>query len=150
MIISSLITINFCIAQQHLTNPSQQKTTLSGIITEQESGDPVIYGSVALYQNDVLVTGVETDFDGEYAFADLAAGIYKIEVSYVGFPTKRLTNVEVKEGFKMTVNVELTEGVNLSGCGGGWGYEIPLVEQDNTTSGQILTSGQIRRRRSSN
>lgn len=162
-----LLLISSLLSSCHILKPSKQdrlnqfqpsektyqasvgSTTLSGIVTESQTKDPVIYGSIALYQNGVLVTGTETGFDGKYVFSELAAGVYDLEISYVGFPTKKVTNVEMKKDFKTTVNVEMSEGLDIPFCGLIY-YEVPLVEQDNTTSGQTLTSDQIRRRRSSN
>lgn len=124
-------------------------TILFGNVTREDSKNPMIFASVALYKNGVLIAGAETDWDGNYEFHSLYAGVYNLEVSYVGFPLMRITKVIVKGGFKTNVDIELRGGVDIPFCGLLY-YEVPLVEQDNTTSGQTLTADQIRRRRSSN
>lgn len=122
------------------------KSTLSGVVVEQESKDPVIYGSVTLYQNDVLLTGVETDFHGRYVIENLSAGIYNLEVSYVGLPSKRITGVHIVHGKMNTVNIEMND--SYVGCGHTVviGYEIPLYDPMNLTSGKTLTSPEMKRR----
>jgi len=42
-----------------------------------------------VYQNGVLITGTETDFDGYFAIKDLPIGVYELEFSYVGYKTLR-------------------------------------------------------------
>ncbi|MEM6723130.1 MAG: carboxypeptidase-like regulatory domain-containing protein [Bacteroidota bacterium] len=56
-----------------------QKYTLSGTITESETGDP-LFGVNVLVDN----SGVISDFDGIYSI-DLKPGIYTITFSYIGF-----------------------------------------------------------------
>ncbi len=121
------------------------QTALTGKVVEEDTGDPVIYGSVALYKNDVLITGVETDFDGVYSFTPIDPGTYDVEVSYVGFPSKRITGVVIYAEKSNTLNVQLTQGIDLTEVVV-IGYEVPLVEQDNTTQGATLTSDEIKRR----
>jgi hypothetical protein len=124
-------------------------TILFGNAIESEYNEPIIYGSIALYQNDILITGTETDFDGNYIFLDLDAGVYDLEISYVGYAPNWIKNIVIKKNFKTRVDVEMKGNKMITyGCFGG--YVIPLIEQDNTTSGQTLTADQIRRRRSSN
>ncbi|MEM1214682.1 MAG: TonB-dependent receptor, partial [Bacteroidota bacterium] len=121
-----------------------QTASLSGKVVEEESGEPVLFGSVALFQNGVLEGGTETDFDGNYSFSNLDAGTYDIEFSYLGFATQRVEGVVIKSGKALTVDGSLVpEGVMLDQVVV-VAYEVPLVEQDNTTQGGTLTSEQIR------
>ncbi|MFT4972801.1 MAG: outer membrane receptor protein involved in Fe transport, partial [Saprospiraceae bacterium] len=121
------------------------QTALTGKVIEEDTGDPVIFGNVAIYKNDVLITGVQTGFDGIYSFNPIDPGTYDVEVSYVGFPSKRITGVVVYAEKSNTLNVSLTEGIDLTEVVV-IGYEVPLIEQDNTVQGQTLTSDEIRRR----
>lgn len=115
--------------------------SLQGVVTEQETGDPVMFANVALYKNGALVTGVQTDYDGKYSFNDIDAGTYDIEFSYVGFSNKKISDVVVFAGKSITLNVEMTVGVELDVIE--VVYEVPLVEQDNTTQGTVVTSKEI-------
>jgi len=57
--------------------------SLQGVVTEQETGEPVMFANVALYKNGALVTGVQTDYDGKYSFNDIDPGTYDAKFSYV-------------------------------------------------------------------
>ncbi|MEL7221102.1 MAG: TonB-dependent receptor, partial [Bacteroidota bacterium] len=121
-----------------------QSASLSGKVTE-DSGEPVLFGTVSLYQNGNLKTGVETDFDGNYNFSNLDPGTYAIEVSYLGLQTQRIEDIKVFSGKAITVDVEMSEeGVLLDLDVVVKSYRVPLVEQDNTTQGKTITAEQIR------
>lgn len=119
------------------------QTSLEGKVTDLESGEPIIFGSVALYKNDVLVTGTETDLDGNYSFSNIDPGTYDVEISYVGYQTQRQEGVLVNAGKANRLDVQLSSGVNLQEVVV-VDYEVPLVEQDKTTTGGTITSENIR------
>ncbi|MEO1434261.1 MAG: carboxypeptidase-like regulatory domain-containing protein [Bacteroidota bacterium] len=66
-----------------------QAYTLSGTITESESGEP-LFGVNVLVGN----AGVISDFDGVYSI-DLAPGVYTVTFSYIGF-TDVVEQIEIK------------------------------------------------------
>ncbi len=70
---------------------------ISGKLTEEDTGEPLIFANVVAFQNGVQVTGAQTDFDGNYSLI-VDPGTYDIEISYVGFPTRRITGVIAKTG----------------------------------------------------
>lgn len=120
------------------------QATLYGKVTDAGTGEPIPFCSVALYQNGVLLNGKETDFDGNYAFSDIGPGAYDVEVTYVGYAKKRISGVRVLAGKANVLDIEMTsEGVVLDEVVV-TEYHVPLVEQDNTTSGAVITSGRIR------
>lgn len=120
------------------------QTTLQGKVSDKESGEPILFGSVAIYKNGVLTTGTETDFDGNYNFTELDPGTYDVEVTYVGYAKQRVTGVKVLAGKANRLDIELTaEGVVLDEVVV-TEYRVPLVEQDNTTQGAVITSDQIK------
>jgi len=118
------------------------QTQLQGKVTDEATGEPILIGTVALYKEGVLVTGTETDFDGNYFFSDVDPGTYDIEASYVGYQAKRISGVVAKGGQTTLVDVTISEGVLLQ-TAVIVGYEVPLVEFDNTTQGNVLTAENI-------
>ncbi|MEO1712355.1 MAG: von Willebrand factor type A domain-containing protein [Bacteroidota bacterium] len=108
-------------------------TSLRGKVTD-ETGEPVILGNVVLKQNGIMITGAQTDFDGFYSITNIDPGTYEVEFTYVGLQPTIITGVVVKEGKANTLDVVLTNGVNLEEVVV-IGYEVPLIEQDNTTQG---------------
>ncbi|MCG8327202.1 MAG: von Willebrand factor type A domain-containing protein [Chitinophagales bacterium] len=120
------------------------QTSLYGKVTD-DSGEPIIFGSVALNKDGILVKGAETDFDGNYQLSNIDPGIYDIEVAYVGYSPKKIQGIEVLAGIANKLDIELQiSAVNLDEVVV-VDYKVPLVEQDNTTSGAVITSSQLRR-----
>ncbi len=120
------------------------QTSLTGRISDKESGEPIIFGNVALYKNGILITGTETDFDGHYSFPSIDPGTYEVEVTYVGYQAQKITDVLVKAGKANVLDIALDGGgVNLDEIVV-VSYKVPLIEQDNTTSGAVITSQDIR------
>jgi hypothetical protein len=121
------------------------QTSLSGKVTDEDSGEEIVFGTVALYQNDVLKNVTETDEFGNYTFVNIDPGTYDVEASYTGYQAKRVAEVKVLAGKsnKLDLSISTGGGVLLQEVVV-VDYEVPLVEQDNTTSGTTLTSDQIR------
>lgn len=117
--------------------------TLQGKVKDKESGELILFANVALYQNGELKTGVQTDFDGNYSISALDPGTYDLEVSYVGYAKSRIEGIKVYAGKSVNVDVEMvTEAETLVEVVV-TGYREPLIEQDNTTQGQTVTSEEI-------
>ncbi len=119
------------------------QTTLEGKVTDAETGEPILFGNVALYRGGNLVTGTQTDFDGNYSFTNIDPGTYDVEASYVGYTPQRQTGVLITAGRANRLDIELTSGVMIDEIEV-VEYIVPLIEQDNTTSGGTLTGEEIR------
>lgn len=121
------------------------QTTIQGKISETGTGEPVLFAAVALYKNDVLITGAESDFDGNYTFTDVSPGTYDIEASFVGLQSQKLVGVVAKDGKTNIVNIEMEQASVLATQEEIVikEYKVPLVEFDNTTQGKSLTSENI-------
>jgi len=119
------------------------QTSLEGKVKDKESGEPILFGTVALYKNGVLSTGVETDLDGNYFFSDIQPGTYDVEVSYVGYKTSRINGVVCKAGQNTRVNINMeVEGVIVDEIVV-VEYKVPLIQVDNTSQGATITSDKI-------
>lgn len=110
---------------------------------DAESGEPIIGGTVLLFKNGVQITGTITDFDGNYSITNLDPGTYDVEASYLGYQSQRIEKVVIFAGKVNKLDFELSSGVVLTTVEVKT-YRVPLVEQDNTTQGQTITSEQIR------
>ncbi|MCF8236935.1 MAG: carboxypeptidase regulatory-like domain-containing protein [Saprospiraceae bacterium] len=118
------------------------QSSLAGKVLD-DTGEPAISASVALYKGGALITGVLTDFDGNYSFSNIDPGTYEVEASYVGLNTQRVNGVIVYAGKVNKLDFELSAGVNLEEIVV-TDYKVPLIEQDNTTRGGIKTGEEIR------
>ena len=123
---------------------AEAQTSLKGKITEEGNDRPVGFSNVAIYKDGILLTGTFTDDLGNYNFPDIDPGVYDVEASFTGFQTKKVSGVQVLAGKVTTVDIAigtdggvLLETVEVV-------YEPPLIEQDNTTSGTIVTGETIK------
>jgi hypothetical protein len=86
--------INFTFAQQG---------TIRGKIIDKENGEGLIAATVAIPE---LGKGATTDFDGNYSFK-LDPGTYSIQISYISYETKVITDVVVTSGEVTIINAQL-------------------------------------------
>lgn len=119
------------------------QTALKGTVKDSENGDPLIGATIQLLLNDVLIRGEITDIDGNYFISNIDPGTYSLRIDYTGYAQKQLTGIPILEGRTNTVDVQVDAGVNLTEVVV-LDYKVPLIETDKTTSGQTLTSEQIR------
>lgn len=120
------------------------QTSLEGKVTDAETGESIIFGDIALYKNGVLITGTQTDIDGNYAFSNIDPGTYDVESSYVGYQKQRKTGVVVLAGKTVRADFELGSGVLLDLGVVVTEYKVPLIQQDETTTGGVVTAEKIR------
>ncbi|MBK8491377.1 MAG: von Willebrand factor type A domain-containing protein [Saprospirales bacterium] len=120
------------------------QTSLEGVITEQETGEGLIGAQIILKQHKVFIAGAHTDFEGYYRLNNLDPGEYDVEVSYVGFQTQHINGVVIREGEVTKLDVALSGGVELEEVVI-TGYKVPLIQQDNTSTGGFVTAEQIQR-----
>lgn len=118
------------------------QTSLEGKVTD-DSGEPILFGDVAIFLNDVLVTGTQTDFEGNYSINNIDPGTYSVQASYVGYSKKRIEGVVIVANKANRVNITLSSGVTLDAIEV-VDYKVPLIEQDNTSTGAIRTAEQIK------
>ena len=119
------------------------QTSLEGKVVDATSGEALIFANVVLYKNGVLVTGTQSDLDGNYVFSSIDPGTYDVEVHYTGYPTQRQTGVVVLAGKAINLDFKLDAGLLLDQVEI-VEYKVPLIEQDNTTQGGVKTAEQIR------
>ncbi len=118
------------------------QTSLGGKVVD-DTGEPVLFGNVALYKNGVLLSGGTTDIDGNYNLGNLDPGTYEVEFSYTGLQSQKIQGVIVYAGKANKLDATMTSGVLLDEVVV-IDYKVPLIEQDNTTQGGTVTSEQIR------
>jgi len=116
--------------------------TIEGKVTDGESGEPVPFANVVVFRGSDQVLGTTTDFDGKYTLKPLEPGTYDLQISSVGFQTKRFTDVSVSSDKITRQNVKITQGVKLKEVDI-IEYKKPLIEIDKTTTEQTMTREEI-------
>ena len=83
-----------------------QTGSIKGKIIDEKTGEELIGASVVIKGS---TTGTISDFDGNYALANLKAGEYNITISYVSYESQEFPNVVVKPGEVTVLNAQLGE-----------------------------------------
>jgi alpha-2-macroglobulin-like protein len=114
---------------------------LSGTVSD-DAGESLIGGTVKVTQNGAFIRGAITDIEGNYRIV-LTPGVYDVDVAYTGYANQRVSGVQIladklnKLDFNMSSNAQMNEVVIT-------GYKVPLIKQDETLTGQTLTSENIK------
>ncbi|MEJ2048809.1 MAG: TonB-dependent receptor [Calditrichota bacterium] len=115
---------------------------IEGVVTDAETGDPLIGVNVVLVNT---LLGATTDPDGYYLILNIPAGTYEVEYSYLGYTTKRLTDMVVSPDQSTRMNVKLQveaiqgEVVEVVA-------EKPIIQRDQTANVVELGAEQIKRK----
>lgn len=119
------------------------QTSLQGRVTDAETGEPIIFGTVAIYENDVLQTGTDTDIDGYY-FIEIKAGEYEVVFSYTGYNDLKIRRVEIMNDKANILDVKLSNKPVYIYPGPRDFYHTPVFSLDDTTQGYIFSAKEIR------
>ena len=84
---------------------AQEEGTIRGKILDEATGEPMMFCNIVVAGTG---TGSQTDMDGNFEF-QLPTGIYTLESSYVGYATKTIEGVEVKNNEITVLNFNLAE-----------------------------------------
>ena len=86
-----------------------------------ENNEPMPYCNIALKTNQII-DGTMSDLDGWFNFKGLNSGTYALEVSFTGYHTKNIVNINVSNGqisfietIKMISNIEIITTVVVDG-----------------------------------
>jgi len=120
------------------------QTALQGKVTD-ETGEALPFATIQLFKNGAFYQGAQTDLDGNFFISPVDPGTYDIQADYTGYQPMKLTGIPVSAGRTNVADVEMNSdgGVVLEEIVV-VAYEVPLIEQDNTTQGQTVTSEQIK------
>ena len=119
------------------------QTAVSGKVVDPNTGEELINATIQLFKGGVFVQGAVTDFNGNYKI-NVDPGTYDVLCSYLGYADKRTNGVIVKAGQTTSLDIEMGEdGVTIDEVIV-TEYKVPLIDKDNTTSGAVITSKDIR------
>jgi len=100
-IITQLLLVIIC-----ATGFAQGTGKISGAITDKKTGETLIGVTVKIANT---IQGSSTDVEGRYLIAGLSPGKYTLQVSYVGYVTKNITEIVVKSNIATPVDVVMEE-----------------------------------------
>ena len=99
-ILSYLLIMNFVL--------SQDKKSLQGKIIDSKSKEPLIGANVIIKGT---AQGSATNVDGEFYISDIVQSIVNLQVSYIGYKTKAISDIELKDGLNSDIVIELNADV---------------------------------------
>jgi hypothetical protein len=82
-----------------------QTGEIRGVVTDRLTNEPIMFATVALAGTTI---GTTTDLDGKYVLSELSPGLYTVEISYLGYETQSLFEVQVSSGRPSILNVAMT------------------------------------------
>jgi hypothetical protein len=85
--------------------------TLRGTIVDKDDQQPLIGVSVAVFKNDVLLKGIQTDDKGTFRLEEIPVGRVTVAISYLGYKKASLPNTVVNAGKETVLNIELESSV---------------------------------------
>lgn len=88
-----------------------QTGMIKGTVIDQQSEIPIIGATVELLGQENAV-GAITDIDGYFTLDKVPLGRNVIRISYLGYETITLPNIDVTSGKDVVVNISLQEAVN--------------------------------------
>ncbi len=124
LVISSIAWLLYGLLTSYLSAQPNSPSAVVGKVVEASTGEPMEFVDVVLFNNESedFITGVITDEKGQFLFEDPALGKYHVQVSFVGYETKKSRAFSVTPGkrtdlgeIRIEINVLLLEEVEVVG-----------------------------------
>jgi hypothetical protein len=110
--------------------------SISGIIIDGNSKETIIGANIFLVGTD---KGTATDYDGFYSINNVQPGKYSVSISYIGYQTMTISEVDIQPGGKVTLDIIMSTDAQLL-------EEITVTEykKTNTVAAVLLDVKQSR------
>lgn len=91
-----------------ISSISAQTGVIRGTVLDAQSETPLLGATVQLLEAE-QETGVITDLDGKFILRDVSVGRHNIRISFIGFETTTIPNIEVTSGKDVSITITLIE-----------------------------------------
>ena len=118
---------SLCVVGLSLSAAVLQAENIKGRILDKQTGEPLVGALVKVAGSS---QGAVTDADGNYLIKGIAPGIYTLEVTYIGYASMQVTDVQV-------AGKELTLDLKMDGAAQELG-EVTVVARKNLESERAL------------
>ncbi len=123
-------------------NEIRGNQAIRGQVVDKETGEGIPFANIVVQQKGKgQVTGTTTDFDGFYQVGITSSGAYDLVVSYIGYPSRTISNIIVLENQSLKVDVVLEGGLSVEEIQV-VSYSVPLIK----TSDVHFTAADLERR----
>ena len=100
--------VSWCVQAQDLTQ------TIRGSVVDVDSRIPLIGATVIVLESDPIL-GASTDVDGRFSIANVPVGRRDLQIQYLGYEPKMVTQIDVGSGKEVVLTIEMIESTqNLS------------------------------------
>ena len=113
---------------------------IAGRIIDAETGEGLPGANV---QINGTTLGAATDVDGNYTILNVPPGIYKIQITFIGYQTVIVKDVRINVDFTTRINQVLKASAVELNAVEVYGERNPLIREDLTNSLVAVTSEQI-------
>ncbi len=93
-----------------LYSQSDYRQTIRGTVFDKQSQNPMP-GANILLKDVTPVIGTTTDSKGEFILNDVSIGRHELEISFLGYSTISLSNLNLTSGKELVLKIELEENV---------------------------------------
>lgn len=94
--------------------------TIQGKIIDVDDKEPIMFVNITLLKNGIQKIRTTTDWEGNYSMIGLEAGLYSLEISYVGFDRTLIKDILIRNNKITKLNI------NLRGSGLGC-FSLPII-----------------------
>lgn len=116
---------------------------IAGFVTDKESGEPLIGANVMVLENgNVTCMGAATDGEGYFAILNIEPGNYDVRVSYVGYSSMTVQDLQVS----INLTTELNAGLIVKAISVGDVVVVatrPLLKEDEFASTHNVTAEEM-------
>ena len=123
---------------------------LKGRVLDEENNEPIPFAKIILKQNNQIIGGASSDFDGKYQIKPITTGSYVVEVENIGYKSSRITGVKINDSKITILDFELNSAVEMLEEVAVVMYKVPLIDKDGAASGGTVTRQDISRMPSRN
>ena len=115
---------------------------IEGQILDKKNQEPLIAANIIVKKDGVIIGGARTNYDGYYTINNINRGDYKVEISYIGFTTKKIAiridkNTVINESLEKDHRSAVMMGlISIN--------KIPVIEVGIPETGQRFDSDQIK------
>lgn len=121
-----------------------QTGDISGKVKD-EKGEGIPFATVTVVQNNNIIKGVQTDFDGNYTLKPLSPGKYDVKFSYIGYQPQLRTGVVVSAEKSTYLDIQMKPSEDVLAEVEIVEYKVPLIDAGKTTSGNTISQEDIAR-----
>lgn len=119
-----------------------QTGTLKGKVYDSKTKEGIAFANIVLLQDSKIIGGTASDCDGNYKII-APAGKYDLKTTYVGYKPIFIKNIVIITNKETIIDLSFEPTVEVLKSYEIHEYKVPLIQQDQTSSGQTMTSEEI-------